>query len=65
MKKIVVLAVVLAVSSVGLLVNAQTEEGRLPNQNDCAVYTAKWGKSTAGCGGAENVCCANTNLNFS
>ncbi|POS00664.1 hypothetical protein Q361_1333 [Flavobacterium croceum DSM 17960] len=62
MKKVLFVGLLLAVSYVGF---SQTSDKSVENKSVmCQLYRVFIGDDSAGCGGGERVCCANTNLNF-
>ena len=62
MKKVFVLGIVLAISAVSFLVEAQTAKGG--KTGNCGSNQGRLATGSEGCGGGERVCCANTTLNF-
>ncbi|HLV45908.1 MAG TPA: hypothetical protein VKY32_02590 [Flavobacterium sp.] len=66
MKKILLLGVVLSITYAGFSQSSssQSETSVQNNSFMCKMYRFFIGDDSAGCGGGEMVCCANTSLNF-
>ena len=62
MKKVLFVGMLLSISYLGF---SQTTDKSVENKSVmCKLYRIIIGDDSAGCGGGDRVCCANTNLNF-